>query len=136
MWKIVNLVLLLAAGIVAGYAQETRGSIFGRTTDPQGSAVPDVSVTVTNAGTNTSVVLKTNSTGYYEAGLLVAGTYTVTAEAPGFKKSVRSDVPVQLGGRVELDIALEVGGTSETVNVVFVNTPFASGLPRPVSQME
>ncbi len=117
MWKIVNVVLLFAAGIVAGYAQETRGSIFGRTTDPQGSAVPDVSVTVTNAGTNTSVVLKTNSTGYYEAGLLVAGTYTVTAEAPGFKKSVRSEVPVQLGGRVELDIALEVGGTSETVNV-------------------
>ena len=99
MSRIVKACLLVVAGMVIGYSQETRGSIFGRTTDPQGSAVPDVTVTVTNAGTNTSVVLKTNNTGYYEAGLLVAGTYTVSFHTPAGYAHTLANQACNVGGQ-------------------------------------
>ncbi len=115
--RLLQAALLIVITAMGTYAQETRGSIIGRVVDPQGSAVPGASITVTNAGTNTTVNLTTNSTGYYEAGLLLPGTYRVTVEAPGFKKSLRTGIEVLLGAKVEIDVTLEVGGASETVSV-------------------
>ena len=60
----------LAALCLSAYAQEARGSIQGRVTDPTGAIVPGATVTVTNTATNTSRRLTTNDTGYYEANLL------------------------------------------------------------------
>ena len=54
--------------------------------------MPGVSVTITNVDTNVSATLTTNSTGYYQAPLLLPGNYRVTAELQGFKTSVRSGI--------------------------------------------
>jgi hypothetical protein len=111
-------VFLAVAFMASGLgAQETRSMIFGRMVDPQSSAVAGGVVNVTNTGTNVTIPLKTNETGYYEANLLLPGNYEVTAEAPGFKKWVRSGITLSVSSRVQINIPLEVGAITETVTV-------------------
>ena len=98
-------------------AQETRGSIVGTVTDAQAAVIPGAAVTVTNVGTNVGVRLTTNAGGYYEAPLLLPGSYTVTVEAPGFKKAVRSGLTLGLGEQLRVDFRLELGALSETITV-------------------
>ncbi len=98
-------------------AQETRSMIYGRVLDPQGSAVPAAAVVVTNTDTNTTTKLTTNETGYYEASLLLPGSYQVTAEASGFKRALRSGMTLPVSTRMEINLTLELGAVSETVSV-------------------
>jgi hypothetical protein len=109
------LIALFAAGTCA--AQETRGTIHGRVLDSSQAAVAGATVLVVNTDTNTSTRLTTNPTGYYEASLLLPGNYRVTAEFTGFKKTVRSGIVLPLSGTLDIDLALEVGGVTETVSV-------------------
>jgi hypothetical protein len=106
---------LLSAGVLV--AQETRGTIFGRVFDPSGSAIGNANVVVTNTETGTVTRLTTNPTGYYEANLLLPGTYSASVEAVGFKKSVRSGLVLQVSSRLEVSHTLEIGNVTETVNV-------------------
>src|ERR1039457_5655965 len=107
--------IIMLAGIAG--AQESRGTIQGTIKDPQGGAVPDAMVLITNTGTGTSVHLKSNATDRYAAPLLLPGTYSVSAEAPGFKKIVRSGVVLQLSDVMDVDVALQIGAATESVTV-------------------
>jgi hypothetical protein len=98
-------------------AQDTRGIISGAVTDPQGASVAAASVTVTNTGTGTVTKLATNENGYYEAPLLLPGTYSITVEATGFKKAVQSRVTLALGEQLKINVQLEVGGVTESVTI-------------------
>jgi len=98
--------------------QETRSMIFGRVLDPQGSTVAGVKVIVTNIDTNTSTPVGTNETGYYEANLLLPGSYQITAESAGFRTSIRKGIVLPVASRLEIVIPLEVGSVSESVTVV------------------
>ncbi|HWQ55141.1 MAG TPA: carboxypeptidase-like regulatory domain-containing protein [Bryobacteraceae bacterium] len=98
-------------------AQETRGMIFGRVLDSTSAAVAGASVMVVNEDTNISSRLTTNATGYYEAALLVPGTYKVTAELAGFKQTLRSGIVVLTSARVEVNMSLSVGEVSESITV-------------------
>jgi hypothetical protein len=77
--------LLLCAASVNGQSIETRGTIYGRVLDPQGALMPGVAVVVRNSETNVATSLTSNEVGYYQASLLVAGTYSVQAENPGLR---------------------------------------------------
>jgi hypothetical protein len=115
------LLAMLAAGLAL--AQESRGSITGRITDSSGAAVPGVTVTLTNVGTNPSTESVTGETGVYSALYLIPGAYRLSAESKGFKKLVRQDVDVRVGDRLTIDLQLEVGGVQETVTVTGESTP-------------
>ena len=78
-------------------AQEARGTILGRVTDPQGAVVPGASVVITNIETNSVARTTTNATGYYEVPLLPGGRYTISVELSGFKKTVRGPVELSVG---------------------------------------
>ena len=84
-------------------AQETRGMIFGHVHDATSSAITGAKVVVKNADTNVSTDVVTNTSGYYEAPLLVSGTYQVNVEAPGFKKAERSKFPLPIATRLEVE---------------------------------
>lgn len=99
------------------YAQETRGAIRGTVTDPNKAAVPNATVQINDPARGTKVTLTTNDQGLYQANYLIPGTYQIIVEAGGFKKSVRDNVVLQIGGAVQVDIPLELGGAQETVNV-------------------
>lgn len=98
-------------------AQDTRGNISGTVTDSQAATIAGASVTVTNTGTGVAVKLSTNSSGYYEAPLLLPGSYSITAEMQGFKRLLRSGITLGLGEQLQIDLQLEVGGISESVTV-------------------
>src|SRR5262245_31933788 len=115
-------ILLLAAliGVCAaaiGSAQEFRGSITGRVTDHSDAAVANATVTIANTATNASSATTTNENGDFTALYLIPGSYSVTVEAKGFKKSVRQNVEVRVGDKLQLNLQLEVGAVSETVNI-------------------
>jgi hypothetical protein len=107
---------LLCAAAVAGRAQET-GSIQGRLTDPQSAAVPGARVSIEQPGTGTVRTAESGTDGYYAFSSVAVGTYTVTAEAAGFKKVVVPNVRVEVAQRIQLDLALEIGAVAETVEV-------------------
>ena len=109
-----TLAVLLSPSLMA---QETRSAIYGRVTDSSGSALSGVEVLVTNTNTNSASRARTNDTGYYEALLLLPGSYEVSAEAAGFKKAIRKGINLSIGSRAQADIQLELGEVSESVTV-------------------
>ena len=110
LFTLVLLPMLLAA-------QDTRGTINGTVTDPQAASIGGASVSVTNSGTSTVTKLTTNQSGYYEAPLLLPGAYSVTVESPGFKKAVRSAITLSIGDQLQINVTMELGGTTESVTV-------------------
>lgn len=101
-------------------AQEFRGTILGRVTDPSGAAVPGATVEVVNLSTNAAIKSATNEAGNYQVPFLLPGVYKVSVESSGFKKVERSDIRVTITALVTVDFALEVGSTSESVTVTAV----------------
>ncbi|MEO7650830.1 MAG: carboxypeptidase-like regulatory domain-containing protein, partial [Bryobacteraceae bacterium] len=106
--------LVLAAQL---WSQDTRGTIYGTVLDPQSAAVAGASVILLNTDTNARYPVTTNATGYFEVSLLIPGNYQVSAQFSGFKTSVRGGILLQTGGRIDVDMALEVGGASEKITV-------------------
>jgi hypothetical protein len=110
-------VLCFTFAAAAGFAQENRGSIFGRITDTSGAVIAGAQVHVTNDDTGGKVDAVSNDEGNYNAPFLAPGNYTVTAEHSGFKKVERGGIPVGIGTAVAVNLTLEVGATTETVTV-------------------
>jgi len=106
---------LLFAGMA--WSQDTRGSIVGRVTDPSGAVVPNAQVIVTNAAMGTKVNLTTNQDGFYAATFLQPGQYDLEAVAQGFMKALHKGITVQVGQKLELNMALQVGQTEQSVVV-------------------
>jgi Carboxypeptidase regulatory-like domain len=98
-------------------AQETRGVIRGTVTDPNNSPVPGASVKIIDPTRGTTLDLKTNDDGFFQATYLFPGTYQIVVETTGFKKSVRDNVLLEIGSAIQVDMPLEVGGSQETVTV-------------------
>lgn len=124
------MILTLLAGLerpVSVLAQTTiaTGSVVGTVTDPSGASVSGARVRIVNTGTNEATELTTNSSGYYNSGALIPGTYRIEATAPGF--STQSQVvTVQVGNTLTSNMHLAVGQSSTTIEVqssaVQVNT--------------
>ena len=99
------------------FAQAVYGSILGTVTDPQGAAVPNAKVTVTDQRKGTSDQTTTNQDGNYSVTHLIPDVYTVQVEAPGFKTIVQKDISVNADAGSRADLQFQVGGTTETVEV-------------------
>jgi Carboxypeptidase regulatory-like domain/TonB dependent receptor len=113
--------LAALAGASAASAQEARGTVTGTIRDASGSVIPGATVTVTNVAMGTTVAIVTNEVGFFQVPYLVPGIYQVSAELSGFKKAVR-EVEVRIADRLEVDLALDMGQTLETVTVT-ADTP-------------
>ena len=119
---LVRFVRLIAIGLLVvapegTLAQDARGTISGTVVDASKSLVPGASVTATNIAMGTSMSAVTNQDGFFQIPYLIPGAYKVTVELAGFKKWVRETVDVRVADRLELEVALEVGGTVEEVTV-------------------
>src|SRR5947209_8423991 len=111
-------------------AQDTRGVINGRITDPSGAVVPGATVVVTNVAMGQRSSLKANQDGYYQASFLTPGSYQVEASAAGFKTAVRERIEVRVADRLEINLTLEIGGSEQSVTITaevpLMNTESAS----------
>lgn len=99
------------------HAQVTTGSIRGTVHDSTGAVVPGATITITDTGKGTSSVVKTDGEGEYNVQFLIPGTYNVSVEQTGFKRSVSSNVVIDIDQKARIDFALELGTISETVQV-------------------
>ena len=84
--------LALAAGTL--WAQSYQGGVRGMVRDPGGSVIPAAKVLLVNQATGVSRTTLTNASGEYVFGSLDPAAYSVTVEAPGFKKMQRNQVVV------------------------------------------
>jgi len=106
--------MLLSASVAMA---QTEANVSGTVTDPSGAHVVGATVLARNASTGVAVPAQTNEAGVYTMPALPQGTYTFTAEHPGFRKSVIDNVVLQVGTVLTLNMALELGQTTETVEV-------------------
>ncbi|HEU0138347.1 MAG TPA: carboxypeptidase regulatory-like domain-containing protein [Bryobacteraceae bacterium] len=108
---------LIAAFLTIPLGAQEAGSIQGRVVDPQGATVPNVKVTLEQEGTGNTRSAIAGSDGLYSFAIVPVGIYTITAEAPGFKRAIVPSVRVEVAQRVQMDFALEIGAVTETVQV-------------------
>ena len=79
--------------------------------------VPGATVVIKNLGTNAVRTVTSNASGGYAINLLPVGHYSVTVTAPGFKKQTTADLSVEAGDRATADEKLQLGASTETVDV-------------------
>ncbi|MGA3069881.1 MAG: carboxypeptidase-like regulatory domain-containing protein, partial [Terracidiphilus sp.] len=99
----------------SAFAQEA--TIVGTVTDPSGAVVANAAITITNLDTGLSSSAKSAGDGQYVVPDLAIGHYTVKVTASGFKAVERTGVVLQVGDRLRLDFALQVGSQTQTVTV-------------------
>ena len=123
MRKSVSFSALLVVTLLCGLwtsrasAQAVFGSILGTVTDPQGAAVPGAKVTVTDQNKGTTQETTSNDSGNYSVTHLIPDIYSVKVEAQGFKSSEQRNVIVQADAGANVDLQLQLGSTSEAVEV-------------------
>lgn len=98
-------------------AQSPLGTITGVVTDALGAVVPNIEVVATNTGTNLTYKGRTSESGVYVIPALPVGDWELSASAPGFKTFRRKGIVLEVGQRIRVDFALELGETAESVTV-------------------
>ncbi|MGO8817233.1 MAG: carboxypeptidase regulatory-like domain-containing protein [Terriglobia bacterium] len=113
----VALVMLLALWPRTGQAQQVYGSIAGTVLDASGAAIPGAAVTLTNLGTGNKRSMTSEAGGGYTFVNILPGTYSIEAEKSGFKHFKRDSVTVEVGDALRIDLAMEVGAVTQTIEV-------------------
>ncbi len=111
-----GLMFFLAGTSLFGQATVSTGSIQGIITDSTGSVVIAAKVSITDKATGQVIKTTTNAAGVYTSGALIPGNYVVRVEAGGFKTS-EIPVVVQVGTTSSANLSLQVGQTTETIEV-------------------
>ncbi len=99
------------------FAQRDLGTIVGTVTDPQGGAIANAKVTITETATGQNYEVMTSAAGDFIRVALKPGTYTVTAEATGFRRVQQSNIVIVGGDRVGVPLSLPLGNVTESVEV-------------------
>jgi hypothetical protein len=144
--EIVKALIFIVISAILLLAQSGNGTISGTIQDPTGSAIPGAKVKVVNELTGVAANTETNDSGLYRAGSLPPGPYRLEIESDGFQKLTRRPVTLEVGQGLALDLVLQVGQATETVDVVedapltesqsstigqAVNRQMLAGLPLP-----
>src|SRR5215831_16819073 len=109
--------LLAGTGAALLRAQVNTSAIAGIVTDESGRVAPGVEIEVVQAATGLTRKTITNDTGEYVLPQLPPGRYELTAQAPGFQKTVVPDITLAIAQREKIDISLKVGQVAEQVTV-------------------
>ncbi len=105
-------------------AQEVYATLTGTVTDATGAVVQGATVTVHNNDTNTDLrTVTSDNSGNFTVTNLPAGPYTVTVKSTGFRAFTASNVILNVAQKRSLDVQLEPGQVTETVNVTETTTP-------------
>jgi hypothetical protein len=113
----VLLVSALGGSLTSLNAQAVSGTILGSVRDSTGGTVPDVPVTIVSTDTGLTRTVQTDQQGEYTAPSLPPGTYTVSVETQGFKKTSLSNLQLGVDQKVRADITLTLGAVTESIQV-------------------
>ncbi len=112
--------ILLALSISSLSAQTITGTITGTITDPSGALIPNAKISAVNRGTNLSYDVQSNEAGVYNLLFLPIGDYTLSVSSQGFKKASLGPFKLEGSQTARVDVKLEVGDTTQTVEVTGV----------------
>src|SRR5690242_15339757 len=98
-------------------SQGNFGRILGTVTDQTGGVISGATVTIIDKDRGVARVLTTDDAGEYNAPTLIPGTYTVRAEANGFKRLERANVELGVGKEIRVDLTVQPGEQNQTVTV-------------------
>jgi hypothetical protein len=115
-----NTTLVLAAfvlAVVSAEAQTATGVIQGTVNDDTGAVMVGVRIKLTDQATNQTREQYTNAEGFFEFRALPRGDYSIEAEQAGFKRQVITNTPLQVAQTQNLQITMQVGGVTESVEV-------------------
>ncbi|MDH3494946.1 MAG: carboxypeptidase-like regulatory domain-containing protein, partial [Acidobacteriota bacterium] len=116
------LTVLFSVTFVSGvFAQSGTSTVRGNVTDQTGAAVPGATVTITNPATKFTRSVITSDDGRYSFPGLAPSTYRLEVSAAGFKKTVNSNVQALVDSTASIDIVLETGDITATVDVTTNN---------------
>ena len=111
-------ILALSCALTAPiYSQVATAELSGAVTDSTGAAVANAKVTATNVATNVERSTTTGTAGNYLIPLLPPGDYVLNAEAAGFRKAIQRGITLQINQQAQIDITLQLGQVSESVEV-------------------
>jgi hypothetical protein len=99
-----------------GWAQDT-ATIVGTVTDSSGAVVPTAKVTVSNSQKGFTRNLTTDSAGEYTAAKIPIGSYVVSAESPGFRRQVLTNISLDVGQTLRVNLTLTVGEQTQSITV-------------------
>ena len=108
-------IVFLAVSSVCG--QAVNGTLLGTVTDASGATVAGAKVIATQASTGSVHQSTSNESGNYTFPDLPPGNYSVTVEAPGFKKAAQEKIDLASNSSTRVDIGMQTGNVSETVLV-------------------
>ena len=103
--------------IAPARAQSVYGSIFGTVTDKSGAAIPNATVTVTDEAKGTVVTATSNASGDYSVPHLIPDVYDLKVTAQGFKAFETKGIKVEADAAPRIDPMMDIGGSTETVQV-------------------
>ncbi len=110
------IIVMIALGGLT-LAQIGTSTITGRVTDSSGAVVPNARVVIVQKLNNFTFTAQTNAEGIYRIVSLQPGSYRVSAEADGFKKTINEDVVLRTGDTMAIDMVMQLGQVTETVEV-------------------
>lgn len=126
----VQIVVLLVVSGALGLSQSDTAVVFGVVKDPSGSAIAGATVQLRNEATGIARELQSNDNGLFYFTLLPSGSYEFSVEAAGFKQYRDSHVRIQVAQVGRIDVPMELGKTSEILevegNISTVNSANAS----------
>jgi Carboxypeptidase regulatory-like domain/TonB-dependent Receptor Plug Domain/TonB dependent receptor len=99
------------------YAQVAGAMLSGVVKDPSGAAIPNVTVSLKNSATGATRTAATDVAGFYSMPNMLPGKYDITASATGFSTRVETGLTLEVGASQVLDLSLQVGQVTETVQV-------------------
>lgn len=115
--RTLQVVVISAMLSIIGYAQGGNSFITGTVTDSTGSAIPGVGISIVNPENGTRIETVSNEAGAYRTAALPPGSYVIQAELPGFNRLTRGPLTLQVSQTLAIDLQLQVGQISETVDV-------------------
>ena len=128
--SIVLVFVVASISVVVAYSQTSTTSLRGNVTDPSGAAIANANVVLSAPDRAFERSTKTGSAGEYEFQQLPPGTYQLTVEMAGFRKSVNKEIQLLIATPGTSNVVLQVGTLNETVEVTgeaaLVNTTDAS----------
>ena len=113
---LVSALVLLSSAFLLAQTTVGTGSISGTVTDPSGAVLDNAKITIANVATNQVINLSSNSSGGFNSGALVPGTYKLQVAMKGFS-TVSQTVTVQVGNTATANVKLAVGQESTVIDV-------------------
>jgi hypothetical protein len=115
--------LLLLATLLPIASAQTVSRVRGSVRDTSEAVIQNVRITLTDINRGTILTTQTNEAGVYSFPAVLVGDYRVTAEFTGFKKAASEDFKVDVNQSVEMNIRMEPGQVTESVEVSAASAP-------------